>query len=79
MKLFPTGRDSSRNGPGPPEEKEECAVLAAEALGKLANPCRDRDVRAGEEKGSAAVRQACTMALTQLHKQSKASTPQPTL
>lgn len=61
------------------KKKEECAVLAAEALGKLATPAAIATLELGKKKGSAAVRQACTMALTQLHKQSKTSTPQPTL
>ena len=60
------------------KKKEECAVLAAEALGKLATPGAIATLELGKKKGSAAVRQACTMALTQLHKQSKTSTPQPT-
>jgi len=61
------------------KKKEECAMLAAEALGKLATPAAIAALELGKQKGSVAVRQACTMALTQLHKQSKASTPQPTL
>lgn len=61
------------------KKKEECAVLAAEALGKLATPAASATLELGKKKGSAAVRQACTMALAQLHKQSKTSTPQPTL
>ncbi|MDP3092185.1 MAG: hypothetical protein Q8N04_16035 [Nitrospira sp.] len=61
------------------KKKEECAVLAAEALGKLATPAAIATLELGKKKGSAAVRQACTMAISQLHKQSKASTPQPTL
>ncbi|MEQ1626410.1 MAG: HEAT repeat domain-containing protein [Nitrospira sp.] len=61
------------------KKKEECAVLAAEALGKLATPAALATLELGKKKGSAAVRQACTMALTQLHKQSKTSTPQPML
>jgi HEAT repeat protein len=61
------------------KKKEECAVLAAEALGKLATPAAIATLELGKKKGSATVRQACAMALTQLHKQSKTSTPQPTL
>ncbi len=61
------------------KKKEECAVLAAEALGKLATPAAIATLELGKKKGSAAVRQACTMAFSQLHKQSKTSTPQPTL
>lgn len=61
------------------KKKEECAVLAADALGKLATPAAIATLELGKKKGSAAVRQACTMAISQLQKQSKASTPQPTL
>lgn len=61
------------------KKKEECAVLAADALGKLATPAAIASLELGKKKGSAAVRQACAMAISQLHKQSKASTPQPTL
>ncbi|MCS6285189.1 MAG: HEAT repeat domain-containing protein [Nitrospira sp.] len=58
------------------KKKEECAVLAAEALGKLATPAAVATLELGQKKGGASVRQACTMALTQLHKQSKSSPPQ---
>jgi len=58
------------------KKKEECAVLAAEALGKLATPAAVATLELGQKKGSAPVRQACTMALTQLHKQAKSSQPQ---
>ncbi len=61
------------------KKKEECAVLAAEALGKLATSAAIETLEIGKKKGSAAVRQACAMALTQLHKQSKTSPAQPTL
>ncbi len=61
------------------KKKEECAVLAAEALGKLATPAAIATLELGKKKGSAAVRQACTMAFSQLHKQSKTSTPPPAL
>ncbi len=58
------------------KKKEECAVLAAEALGKLGTPAAVATLELGQKKGSASVRQACTMALTQLHKQSKSTPPQ---
>ncbi|MCS6294445.1 MAG: HEAT repeat domain-containing protein, partial [Nitrospira sp.] len=61
------------------KKKEECAVLAAEALGKLATPAAIATLELGKKKGSAAVRQACTMAFSQLQKQSKTNTPQPAL
>lgn len=57
------------------KKKEECAVLAAEALGKLATPAAVATLELGQKKGGAAVRQACSMALTQLHKQPKPGTP----
>ena len=58
------------------KKKEECAVLAAEALGKLATPAAVATLELGQKKGGASVRQACTMALSQLNKQSKSSQPQ---
>lgn len=54
------------------KKKEECAILAAEALGKLATPAAIATLALGQKKGGAAIRQACTMALNQLQKQSKA-------
>jgi len=56
------------------KKKEECAVLAAETLGKLATPAALATLEMGKKKGSAAVRQACAMALAQFHRQSKTST-----
>ncbi|MCC6141131.1 MAG: hypothetical protein IT389_11030 [Nitrospira sp.] len=53
------------------KKKEECAVLAADALGKLSTPAAIATLELGQKKGSAAVRQACAMALAQLQKQSK--------
>ncbi|ULA62777.1 MAG: hypothetical protein LZF86_60004 [Nitrospira sp.] len=53
------------------KKKEECAVLAADALGKLGTPAAIATLELGQKKGSAAVRQACAIALTQLQKQSK--------
>lgn len=46
-------------------KKEELAVLAAETLGKLATPVAIEALERGSKKGSAAVRQACTVALAQ--------------
>lgn len=46
-------------------KKEELAVLAAETLGKLATPVAISALERGSKKGSAAVRQACSVALTQ--------------
>lgn len=52
-------------------KKEELAVLAAETLGKMATPEAETALELGSRKGGAAVRQACTVALTQLHKQQR--------
>jgi hypothetical protein len=57
------------------KKKEECAVLAAEVLGKLATPAAIATLELGQKKGGTAVRQACNMALAQLHKQSKTNQP----
>lgn len=51
------------------KKKEECAVLAAEALGKLATSAAMATLALGQKKGSAAVRQACGLALTHIAKQ----------
>ena len=50
------------------KKKEECAVVAAETLGKLATPAAVSALELGQKKGGTAVRQACTLALSQLHK-----------
>lgn len=47
------------------KKKEELAVLAADTLGKLATPVAIAALERGSSKGSAAVRQACNVALTQ--------------
>ena len=46
-------------------KKEELAVMGAETLGKLATPAAIAALSLGVQKGSAAVRQACTTALSQ--------------
>ena len=51
------------------KKKEELASLAAEALGKLATPAAVAALELGQKKGGAAVRQACTAALTQAQRQ----------
>ena len=51
------------------KKKEELAGLAAEALGKLATPAALATLELGQKKGGAAVRQACTAALTQAQRQ----------
>ena len=49
-------------------KKEELAVLAAETLGKLATPAAVAALELGARKGGSAVRQACSVALTQAQK-----------
>lgn len=46
-------------------KKEELAVMGAETLGKLATPAAIAALSLGVQKGSAAVRQACSTALSQ--------------
>lgn len=53
------------------KKKEELGLLAAEALGKLATPAAIATLELGQKKGAAAVRQACTLALTQIQKQQR--------
>jgi HEAT repeat protein len=55
------------------KKKEDLALLAAEALGKLATPAAIAALELGQKKGGAAVRQACTLALSQIHKQQRRS------
>jgi HEAT repeat protein len=57
------------------KKKEEMALLAAEALGKLATPAATAALELGAKKGGTAVRQACTHALSHAHRlqQEKAS------
>jgi hypothetical protein len=51
------------------KKKEELAVLAAEALGKLATPAARAVLDLGQKKGGAMIRQACTAALAQAQRQ----------
>jgi hypothetical protein len=60
------------------KKKEELALLAAEALGKLATPAAAAALELGQKKGGAAVRQACTLALSQMQKQQRLKQPQAT-
>ncbi len=46
------------------KNKEESAIMAAEALGKLGTPAALAALEIGQRKGSSAVRQACATALT---------------
>jgi HEAT repeat protein len=57
------------------KKKEELATLAAEALGKLATPAAAATLELGAKKGSAAVRQACNMALSQVNKLQRGKPP----
>jgi HEAT repeat protein len=56
-------------------KKEELAVLAAETLGKLATPVAVAALELGVRKGNAAIRQACTTALTQTRKRQQGKSP----
>ena len=55
------------------KKKEELAILAAEALGKLPTPAALITLELGQKKGNATVRQACAsaIALAQRHQQLK--------
>jgi hypothetical protein len=57
------------------KKKEELAALAAEVLGKLATSAAIAALELGQKKGGAAIRQACTMALAQAHKQLRGKPP----
>ncbi|MEW6247176.1 MAG: hypothetical protein AB1555_10755 [Nitrospirota bacterium] len=54
------------------KNKEESAVMAAEALGKLGTPAALAALQVGQKKGGSAVRQACATALTLAVKHQKA-------
>lgn len=51
------------------KKREELAMLAAEALGKLATPAGLATLELGQKKGGGAVRQACAAALAQAQRQ----------
>lgn len=51
------------------KKKEELAILAAETLAKLATTNAIATLELGQQKGGAAIRQACTLALAQVKKQ----------
>lgn len=57
------------------KKKEELALLAAEALGKLAIPAATAALELGAKKGGAAVRQACAHALSQVHRTQQGKAP----
>ncbi len=54
------------------KNKEESAVMAAEALGKLGTPAALAALEVGQKKGGSAVRRACATALTLAVKHQKA-------
>jgi HEAT repeat protein len=56
------------------KKKEELALLAAEALGRLATPAATAALELGAKKGGAAVRQACAHALSQVHRTQQGKT-----
>jgi hypothetical protein len=51
------------------KKKEELALLAAEAMGKLGTPAAVAALELGQKKGAATVRHACAMALAHINKQ----------
>jgi HEAT repeat protein len=53
------------------KKKEDLALLAAEALGKLATPAAMQALELGQAKGGGSVRQACSNALILAAKQQK--------
>jgi HEAT repeat protein len=57
------------------KKKEELAVMAADALGKLATPAAIATLELGAKKGSAGTRHACTLALAQIQKQQRGNPP----
>lgn len=57
------------------KKKEEVALLAAEILGKLATPAAMAALELGQKKGGAAVRQACSAALSVAHRHHRQAVP----
>lgn len=57
------------------KKKEELALLAAEILGKLATPAAMAALELGQKKGGAAVRQACSSALSIANRQHRQAIP----
>jgi hypothetical protein len=58
------------------KKKEELAILGTEALAKLATAAAIATLELGQKKGGSALRQACTLALSQIQKQQRAKQPQ---
>ncbi len=57
------------------KKKEELALLAAEILGKLATPAAMAALELGQKKGGAAVRQACSAAISVANRQHRHTIP----
>ena len=57
------------------KKKEELALLAADILGKLATPVALAALELGQKKGGAAVRQACTAAISVANRQHRHDIP----
>lgn len=57
------------------KKKEELALLAAEILGKLATPAAMAALELGQKKGGAAVRQACSAAISFASRQHRHTIP----
>jgi HEAT repeat protein len=57
------------------KKKEELALLAAEILGKLATPAAMAALELGQKKGGAAVRHACSAALSAANRQHRQAIP----
>ncbi|HVG01655.1 MAG TPA: HEAT repeat domain-containing protein, partial [Nitrospira sp.] len=57
------------------KKKEELALFAADALGKLATPAAIAALEVGQKKGGASIRQACTTALSVASRQQRHSIP----
>jgi hypothetical protein len=55
------------------KKREELALIAVDALGKLGTPAAQAALHTGTQKGTAAVKQACTTAITNLAKQAQKS------
>lgn len=55
------------------KKREELALIAVDALGKLGTQAAQAALHTGTQKGTAAVKQACTTALTNLAKQAPKS------
>ena len=57
------------------KKKEELALFAADALGKLATPAAIAALEVGQKKGGVTIRQACAAALSAAGRQQRQSIP----